>query len=194
VSTPPIRRTPEALAPVTGSERWSGDGFLDLVATAEAPREIRRFLDRVADASPVILYVFDLALNRVVYCNDAVEPILGYAPDDIQGMGATLVLTLVHPDDRPTLPTRVARLAAAAETVLDGFLRTTPRGDDLLTSREREIVQLLAEGKSNKAIAEALAMSVKMVDGHRTSVMRKLGARSLADVVRYAIRNGLAEP
>jgi DNA-binding NarL/FixJ family response regulator len=55
-------------------------------------------------------------------------------------------------------------------------------------------VQLLAEGKSNKAIAEALAISVKTVDGHRTSVMRKLGAHSLADVVRYAIRNGLAEP
>jgi DNA-binding NarL/FixJ family response regulator len=84
--------------------------------------------------------------------------------------------------------------SAAAETVLDGFLRTTPRGDALLTSREREIVQLLAEGKSNKAIAEALAISVKTVDGHRTSVMRKLGAHSLADVVRYAIRNGLAEP
>lgn len=83
---------------------------------------------------------------------------------------------------------------AAAETVLAGFLRTAPAADDLLTGREREIVQLLAEGKGNKAIAETLAISVKTVDGHRTSVMRKLGARSLADVVRYAIRNGLAEP
>ena len=84
--------------------------------------------------------------------------------------------------------------SAAAETVLDVFLRTFPGNDDLLTGREREIVQLLAEGKSNKAIADILAISIKTVDGHRTAVMRKLGARSLADVVRYAIRNGLAEP
>jgi DNA-binding NarL/FixJ family response regulator len=87
---------------------------------------------------------------------------------------------------------------SAAEAVLEGFLRNVAAGGDgggeLLTSREREIVQMLAEGKGNKAIAEALAISVKTVDGHRTAVMRKLGAHSLADVVRYAIRNGLAEP
>jgi DNA-binding NarL/FixJ family response regulator len=86
--------------------------------------------------------------------------------------------------------------AAAAETVLDGFLRAgaPDAAGDPLTAREREIVQLLAEGKGNRAIAETLAISVKTVDGHRTAVMRKLGARSLADVVRYAIRNGLAQP
>jgi DNA-binding NarL/FixJ family response regulator len=84
--------------------------------------------------------------------------------------------------------------SAAAGTVLDGFLRAAPTDGQLLTSREREIVQLLAEGKSNKAIAEILAISAKTVDGHRTAIMRKLDAHSLADVVRYAIRNGLAEP
>lgn len=85
---------------------------------------------------------------------------------------------------------------AAAAAVLDGFLRADAGGEsgDLLTSREREIVQLLAEGKGNRAIAETLAISIKTVDGHRTAVMRKLGAHSVTDVVRYAIRNGLAEP
>lgn len=83
---------------------------------------------------------------------------------------------------------------AAAELVLAGFLGGGVAAESaLLTSREREIVQLLAEGKGNKAIAETLAISVKTVDGHRSAVMRKLGAHSLADVVRYAIRNGLAE-
>jgi DNA-binding NarL/FixJ family response regulator len=84
-----------------------------------------------------------------------------------------------------------------AETVLDGFLRTgnaETGEDDRLTGREREVVQLLAEGKGNKAIAQTLSISVKTVDGHRTAAMRKLRARSLAEVVRYAIRNGLTEP
>jgi DNA-binding NarL/FixJ family response regulator len=86
---------------------------------------------------------------------------------------------------------------AVAETVLDGFLRTgnAATGEDgRLTGREREVVQLLAEGKGNKAIAQTLSISAKTVDGHRTAAMRKLRTRSLAEVVRYAIRNGLTEP
>ena len=63
-----------------------------------------------------------------------------------------------------------------------------------LTARERETAQLLAEGLGNKDIATQLDISVKTVETHRTNIMRKIGAHSLADVVRYAIRNGLAEP
>ena len=63
-----------------------------------------------------------------------------------------------------------------------------------LTARERETAQLLAEGLGNKDIASRLDISVKTVETHRTNIMRKIGAHSLADVVRYAIRNGLAEP
>ena len=57
-----------------------------------------------------------------------------------------------------------------------------------LTSREREVVQLLAEGKSNKQIARLLDLSVKTVETHRTAAMRKLELNSLPDLVRYAIR------
>lgn len=63
-----------------------------------------------------------------------------------------------------------------------------------LTARERETAQLLAEGLSNKEIATRLDISVKTAETHRTNVMRKIGAHSLADVVRYAIRNGIVEP
>ena len=63
-----------------------------------------------------------------------------------------------------------------------------------LTARERETAQLLAEGLSNKEIASRLDISVKTAETHRTNVMRKIGAHSLADVVRYAIRNGIVEP
>jgi DNA-binding NarL/FixJ family response regulator len=83
--------------------------------------------------------------------------------------------------------------------VLDGYLKgrpaqPAPLGAERLTSREREIVQLLAEGNSNKAIASRLDLSVKTVETHRASVMRKLELNSLADIVRFAIRNHIIQP
>jgi DNA-binding NarL/FixJ family response regulator len=64
---------------------------------------------------------------------------------------------------------------------------------DRLTSREREILQLLAEGHSNKHIANSLDLSVKTVETHRAAIMRKLELRSLPDLVRFAIRNRIIE-
>ena len=77
--------------------------------------------------------------------------------------------------------------------LLDGFLKggqVTLEGPtaERLTSREREVVQLLAEGKSNKQIARLLDLSVKTVETHRTAAMRKLELNSLPDLVRYAVR------
>ena len=63
-----------------------------------------------------------------------------------------------------------------------------------LSAREREIVQLLAEGKSNKEVATALGISVKTAETHRTNVMRKLDLHSVTELVRYAIRNKIIEP
>jgi DNA-binding NarL/FixJ family response regulator len=63
-----------------------------------------------------------------------------------------------------------------------------------LTARERQVVQLLAEGKSNKEVGGALGISVKTAETHRANVMHKLGLRSVPDLVRYALRNGIASP
>jgi DNA-binding NarL/FixJ family response regulator len=63
----------------------------------------------------------------------------------------------------------------------------------LLTSREREVVRLLAHGQPNREVASALGISVKTVESHRANVMRKLELRSLVDLVRYAVRNRLVE-
>jgi DNA-binding NarL/FixJ family response regulator len=60
-----------------------------------------------------------------------------------------------------------------------------------LTSREREVVVLVAEGHSNKQIANALSVSVKTVESHRRNLMHKLGLKCSAELVRYAVRNGL---
>jgi len=86
-----------------------------------------------------------------------------------------------------------------AERVLEGFLRLgelSPSDGDtgILTPREREIVQLLAEARSNKEISTILAISVKTVETHRASIMRKLGISSIVDLVHYAIRNNLVSP
>ncbi len=87
-----------------------------------------------------------------------------------------------------------------ADMVLEGFRQQRAPANteiaisDRLTSRERQIVQLLAEGKTSKEIATVLDISIKTADTHRANVMRKLDLHSLADVVRYAIRNKIIEP
>ncbi len=63
-----------------------------------------------------------------------------------------------------------------------------------LTTREREILQLLAEGKSAKEVASVLGIAIKTSDTHRTNIMRKLNVHSIAELVRYAIRNKVVEP
>jgi len=63
-----------------------------------------------------------------------------------------------------------------------------------LTTREREIVQLIAEGKSNKAVAESLCISSKTAETHRANIMRKLKLHTTSEVVRYAMRNKIIDP
>jgi DNA-binding CsgD family transcriptional regulator len=63
-----------------------------------------------------------------------------------------------------------------------------------LSAREREIVQLLAEGKSTKEVAVILGISVKTAETHRSNIMRKLEMHSVSELIRYAVRNNMIEP
>ena len=84
--------------------------------------------------------------------------------------------------------------AKVSEALLDSFL-SRPGGDgSALTHRERGVVQLIAEGYTNKQIAGLLDVSLKTVETHRASIMRKLNLTSSAALVRYAIRNQIVEP
>jgi two-component system, NarL family, response regulator NreC len=65
------------------------------------------------------------------------------------------------------------------------------KSDDLLTEREREILQLIAEGNTNREIAEMLTLSIKTIQAHRSNLMDKLGAHDRTDLVKYAIRVGM---
>jgi DNA-binding NarL/FixJ family response regulator len=91
-------------------------------------------------------------------------------------------------DNKPYFTSKVSAL------VLQGYLNPTTRVNPTLTPREREIVQLVAEGKSTKEVADKLNISPKTAETHRTNIMRKLNLHSVSGLVRYAIRNRLVEP
>jgi DNA-binding NarL/FixJ family response regulator len=84
-----------------------------------------------------------------------------------------------------------------AQMMLDGYLRPHEEQrvseQHLLTPREREVIQLVAEGKTTKEIASALSLSVKTAETHRTNLMRKLDLHSIADLTLYAVRNGIVQ-
>jgi len=98
--------------------------------------------------------------------------------------------------NRTYLTSTVSRL------IMDGYLGKRPRPEEngggvtgslRLTAREREIIQLLAEGKSSKEVASVLNISVKTAETHRANLMRKLDCHSVVELVRYAVRNMIVE-
>ncbi len=89
--------------------------------------------------------------------------------------------------------------AQAANILFDGFRKANGRAEPQvplrgrLTSRERQILQLIAEGKSSKEVAAALNLSVKTAETHRANIMRKLDMHSISELVRYAVKNQIIE-
>jgi DNA-binding NarL/FixJ family response regulator len=90
--------------------------------------------------------------------------------------------------------------SSVARIVLEGYRKRSSQADasgeppSLLSPREREILQLLAEGKSNNEVAEVLNISAKTVGTHRAHIMEKLNLHSVVELARYAIRNKIVEP
>ncbi len=82
---------------------------------------------------------------------------------------------------------------AVSEAVLSDYRKHVTDPLDLLSSREREVLQMIAEGKTNKEIANELNLSVYTVEAHRGRIMEKLNLHSTGDIVRFAVRNGLID-
>ena len=82
---------------------------------------------------------------------------------------------------------------AVSEAVLTDYRKHVTNPIDMLTTREREVLQLIAEGKTNKEIANHLGLSVYTVDAHRGRIMEKLNLHSTGELVRFAVRNGLID-
>ena len=81
-----------------------------------------------------------------------------------------------------------------SKTLVQAYLGKTDLPSDPLSARERQVLQLVAEGKSTKEIAGLLGISFKTVESHRARIMEKLGLHETASLVRYAIRKGLIQP
>jgi len=90
------------------------------------------------------------------------------------------------------MPRRGLLSPGVASAVAEAYA-SPGQGADLLSVRERQVLQLIAEGNSTKAIAARLSISAKTVESHRSKLMRKLNIHDTAGLVRYAIRRGVTE-
>ena len=153
-----------------------------LEATRHIVREnpnVRVLILTITDTDQAVKAVLDAGARGFLLKSDAARDLV------------TAVEALQH--DKTFFTARVADL------VLAGFLNKTPRSvkaessQSALTSREREVVQLLAEGKSTKEVACHLNLSVKTAETHRSNIMRKLGLHSVSELVLYAVRNSIVQ-
>lgn len=153
----------------------------------EATRQIRKILPRaevliltVYETEQMILEVLKAGARGFVFKSDAGRDLISAIECLIQR--------------KPFLTPKASYMG------LDDYLKADLSSDetrisrDVLTPREREIVQLLAEGKTNKEVGMILKISAKTADTHRTNVMRKLGFHSISELVRYAVRNQIVTP
>ena len=148
-----------------------------LAATKEITREfpgIKVLVLSMYDSEQVVHDVLEAGAFGYLLKSDAARDLIA-ALDALQ-------------HDRPFFTNKVS------EMVLELFLRR-PAGFEgkqrALTSREREVIQLVAEGKTTKQIAESLGLSAKTADKHRANLMRKLKVHSVSELVLYAIRNNI---
>lgn len=162
------------------------DLSLPELAGLEAIRRIR------ADLPETEICVFSMHEDEL-FVGDAVAA--GARAYVVKSESGTRVLEAVEALSRhePYFTPRVADLVVRA-LVRARATGGGPGLPDPLTDREREVAQLLVEGLGSRAVANRLGITTKTVDTHRSAIMRKLGLASMADLVRYAIRNRLVEP
>jgi DNA-binding NarL/FixJ family response regulator len=117
----------------------------------------------------------------------------GYVVKSSVGRDITLALNALA-QNKTFFPARVDEMIL--ETFLHGRSSSIhlPATRDMLTARQREILQLLAEGKTSKEVAGILNLSTKTVDTHRANLMKRLGCHSVGELVRYSVRNNIIQP
>lgn len=156
---------------------------MPLLNGVEATRQIRKVSPRTEililtmhDSEHMIQGVLDAGAHGYILKDDADRNLL-----------AAVESLRRH---KPYLSSRVSAAATSGPPDANGQERPARR----LTPREREIVQLLAEGKSNKEIATYLKISVKTAETHRANIMLKMNFHSVTELVRYAVKNKIIQP
>jgi len=157
---------------------------MPLLNGVEATRQIRK-VSPVTEILILTMHDSEMMIQSVLEAGAR-----GYILKDDAGRNLLAAVDAVH-RRKPFLSSRVSD-AAARVTPSDGAGRE--RAARQLTPREREIVQLLAEGKSNKEIATFLSISVKTAETHRANIMLKLNFHSVTELVRYAVKNKIIQP
>jgi len=112
----------------------------------------------------------------------------GYIPKKALGSDLVSAIRAVHSGDSFLYP-------SAAKALMDDYRKQAEQPDiyESLTEREREILKLIAEGLTSRDIANALYISQKTVQGHRTKIMEKLDLHNRTELIKYAIRKGLVD-
>ena len=153
----------------------------------DAIRHMRRELPEIEllafsmhDSEELIREVFAAGARGYVLKSDSV----GYLAEGVKSL-------FRH---KPFFTPRISEAILNSLVTAGGESRTETVSHGPLSTREREILQLLAENKSNKEIASRLTISVRTVETHRRSIMQKLNANSIVELVHYAIRNGIVQP
>lgn len=158
-------------------------GMSDITDRKRAERELREsrnFIARVAETTPDILYVFDLALGKSIFVSDASERILGYAPRDLVGKEAGSAPLQVHPDDAGTFVARASRWQSAGDDDLSEFeYRMRTRDGEWRWLRSREMVFARdAHGKPTQVVGAASDVTEqKRAEERQKLMMRELDHR-----------------
>ena len=157
------------------------DYSLPLINGVDATRQIRSALPQTEvliftmhDNATIIQELLNAGARGYLLKTDAQRHLIG-----------AIEALAVH---KPFFTTKIS------EALLDSFISRPARERSLLTHRERSIVELVAKGYTNKQIARLLKISVKTVETHRGAIRSKLNLSSPAALIRYAIRNHIAEP
>jgi len=160
--------------------------ILDLVMPELNGLEATRQIKQCVPITEVLIFSIHDSMDLIRQATEAGA--LGYLPkSDISKHIEDAVAALVEHD--------VYFFSSFVRAMLDVFVRDGGAGKiDPLTSREREVIQLLTEGHSNKSAAQRLNISQKTVETHRQVIMDKLGIHSMAHLVRYAVRNRIIVP
>jgi DNA-binding NarL/FixJ family response regulator len=157
------------------------DYSLPLMNGSEATRQIRAKLPRTE------VLIFTMHDNEALVREILGAGARGYVlKSDAQRYLATAVESLAM--HRPFFTGTVS------ERLVTAYLAKGNANASVLTVREKRVVQLIAEGHTNKDISDLLSISVKTVESHRASAMHKLNASSTAALIRYAVRNKIVEP
>jgi len=159
--------------------------ILDLSIPSPSGLDATREIRRIAPETKVILLTMQTDKSDVLRALGAGAK--GYI---LKSQAAEDLIPAIHEASRG----ETYLSAGLATSVVSAYLQEIDPAADPLTARERQVLQLIAEGKTTKEIASLLGVSFKTAEAHRRHIMRKLDIHETAGVVRYAIRRGLLQP